>query len=403
MLESAQEETRKQEDIASPTVEALQRSDAGPVAGSRLADFPVALRADPVQLDALDDALIQFRASVADRTMGDVKAIAARGVRGGGSRLPNIDRIQQAFGRHDVSGIRVHTGGAAQEASQALGARGYATGDDVVLGVGADLHTEAHEAAHVIQQRGGVQLAGGVGQSGDVYEQHADAVADAVVQGKSAEGLLDRFAGGASSSAVQFKGGGREHRDAVITRKDVADADKVEESEKQKAAEKKAKDAAAKKKAAERKKKKAEDAKKETLTGTQKRAVTRTKGATNALYSALGRLVNRLQGSVGDIENAAMRVGDAAADLNRVLKQSSGAFDSMRHRHEQSPRKKTFNDLKKKVLEAKSSAMRQLRRAKGAIDDAGADSDQALVLLPKKMRAKRVVDGSRSEVRKLVV
>src|SRR5690606_15975344 len=44
--------------------------------------------------------------------------------------------------------------------------------------------------------RGGVQLKGGVGAVGDTYERHADAVADLVVQGKSAESLLDAYAGG---------------------------------------------------------------------------------------------------------------------------------------------------------------------------------------------------------------
>jgi hypothetical protein len=67
-----------------------------------------------------------------------------------------------------------------------------------VLGGGADLFTEAHEAAHVVQQRGGVQLKGGVGAAGDTYERHADAVATAVVRGESAESLLDPVAGGGS-------------------------------------------------------------------------------------------------------------------------------------------------------------------------------------------------------------
>lgn len=51
----------------------------------------------------------------------------------------------------------------------------------------------AHEAAHVIQQRAGVHLPGGVGQTDDVYEQHAHAVADLVVRGQPSEALLDRF------------------------------------------------------------------------------------------------------------------------------------------------------------------------------------------------------------------
>jgi len=85
-----------------------------------------------------------------------------------------------------------------------MGAKAFATGSHVAFRGSPDLHTTAHEAAHVVQQRGGGQLAGGVGQSGDRYEQHADAVADAVVAGRPAEGLLDQMAGGGSSSgAVQ--------------------------------------------------------------------------------------------------------------------------------------------------------------------------------------------------------
>jgi hypothetical protein len=47
-----------------------------------------------------------------------------------------------------------------------------------------------------------VQLAGGVGQKGDRYEQHADAVADLVVQGKPAEGLLDEMAPSATQQTT---------------------------------------------------------------------------------------------------------------------------------------------------------------------------------------------------------
>ena len=85
-----------------------------------------------------------------------------------------------------------------------MGAAAYATGDHVVLGRGTGLHTVAHEAAHVAQQRGGVQLKGGVGAAGDAYEQHADAVADAVVAGESAAPLLDQMASsGHAGVAVQ--------------------------------------------------------------------------------------------------------------------------------------------------------------------------------------------------------
>lgn len=137
-----------------------------------------------------------------------VHAAAAHGTATPATPLPYADQIQRAFGRHDISGIQAHTGPAAAASARAMGAAAYATGNHVVLGGGTDLHTVAHEAAHVVQQRGGVQLKGGVGEVGDAYEQHADQVADAVVQGKSAEGLLDRYAGGggpAQAAGLQRK------------------------------------------------------------------------------------------------------------------------------------------------------------------------------------------------------
>ncbi len=139
-------------------------------------------------------------------TTGDVQAVAAAGVAGSGGALPHLGAIQKSFGRHQVGSIQAHVGGRAGDAATAIGASAYATGNDVAFASSPDLHTAAHEAAHVIQQRSGVSLLGGVGQSGDAYEQHADAVADLVVQGKSAEGLLSQMAGGSGgANAVQRK------------------------------------------------------------------------------------------------------------------------------------------------------------------------------------------------------
>lgn len=132
---------------------------------------------------------------------GDVHAAAQRGVAGAGVQLPHLQTIQRLFGRHDVRGVQAHVGGQAEQASGAIGAEAYAMGDHVAFGGAPDLHTTAHEAAHVVQQRGGVQLKGGVGEVGDVYERHADQVADAVVQGKSAEALLDQHAGSGGGGA----------------------------------------------------------------------------------------------------------------------------------------------------------------------------------------------------------
>lgn len=85
-----------------------------------------------------------------------------------------------------------------------MNAEAYATGNHVAFGAVPSLHTAAHEAAHVMQQRSGVQLLGGVGVAGDAHEQNADAVADRVVAGQSAADLLPR-GGSGGSSAVQMR------------------------------------------------------------------------------------------------------------------------------------------------------------------------------------------------------
>jgi len=138
-----------------------------------------------------------------------VHAVAAQGLQGSAGAMPHRAAIQRSFGHHDVSGIRAHSGAEADDACAALGAQAFAVDNSVAFGGAPSLHTAAHEAAHVIQQRGGVQLKGGVGQEGDRYEQHADRVADLVVQGKSAESTLDELSGGAGATqanAVQMKG-----------------------------------------------------------------------------------------------------------------------------------------------------------------------------------------------------
>jgi hypothetical protein len=91
-----------------------------------------------------------------------------------------------------------------------MNAEAFAQGNRVGFSQTPDLHTAAHEAAHVIQQRGGHAPAGGIDTPGDALEQHADAVADVVVAGGSAEALLDGHAssGGGVSGAVQRKAQG---------------------------------------------------------------------------------------------------------------------------------------------------------------------------------------------------
>lgn len=175
-------------------------------------------------LDALMDiahrglSAVQAQGGI-DADPASVHRAAAEGTSDSGSRLPYQERIQAAFGAHDIGGVRAHVGGAAKAASERMGAEAYATGNHVAFRQAPDLHTAAHEAAHVVQQRAGVQLKGGVGQSGDPYEQHADRVADAVVRGESAEGLLGQMTGGAGGAALQRK----QAPDAVQMRGAVVD------------------------------------------------------------------------------------------------------------------------------------------------------------------------------------
>ncbi|HEX3766025.1 MAG TPA: DUF4157 domain-containing protein [Kofleriaceae bacterium] len=170
-------------------------------------------------LTAQLDAAIQQRATAAPEA--DVHAAAAHGIGGSATTLPHLGPIQQAFGHHDVGHVQAHVGGAAAEGAAAMGASAFAAGDHVAFAGSPDLHTAAHEAAHVVQQRAGVQLQGGVGEVGDAYERHADAVADLVVQGKSAEAVLDQHAPTGTSGAP----GGAVQRHAFLNGKQIPRTD----------------------------------------------------------------------------------------------------------------------------------------------------------------------------------
>ena len=127
----------------------------------------------------------------------------AEGLSNASSDLPHSKTIQESFGGHDVSQVKASVGGAAGQAASDIGAKAYATGDKVAFQSGeADLHTSAHEAAHVVQQRSG-KVPTAVGTPGDPFEKHADAVADKVVAGESAEGLLSEMAGSGGGSGLQ--------------------------------------------------------------------------------------------------------------------------------------------------------------------------------------------------------
>ncbi|HXT19403.1 MAG TPA: DUF4157 domain-containing protein, partial [Thermoanaerobaculia bacterium] len=156
-----------------------------------------------------DSGDVQAKSSGMAGSSASVHRAAAQGISGSGGSMPYADQIQASFGHHDVGGVVAHTGSEAQAANQAMGAEAYATGNHVAFGSTPSLHTAAHEAAHVVQQRAGVHLKGGVGEAGDPYERHADAVADRVVAGQSATDLLDQASGGGGGggAAVQHRPG----------------------------------------------------------------------------------------------------------------------------------------------------------------------------------------------------
>jgi hypothetical protein len=128
------------------------------------------------------------------RTPGLIHREARRGVAAATEPLPHSDRIQKAFGHHDVSDVRTTVGGPAQDASTQMGAEAFTVGNRIGFRQSPSVHLAAHEAAHTVQQRAGLSLPGGVSRVGDPWERHADSVADAVAEGRSAEPLLDEVA-----------------------------------------------------------------------------------------------------------------------------------------------------------------------------------------------------------------
>jgi Domain of unknown function (DUF4157) len=125
-----------------------------------------------------------------------IQETAEAGTEGSAGWFPHLAAIQRSFGRHDVSRLRAHQGAGAHAAANVIGASAYTLGDRVAFSGPPDLHTAAHEAAHVIQQRVGIKVPGGLGEAGDLHERHADAVADRVVRGQSSEDLLHAHASG---------------------------------------------------------------------------------------------------------------------------------------------------------------------------------------------------------------
>ncbi len=108
--------------------------------------------ADPVQANR--------NTGVSSPVPSHAVAEQAIGNKGPGEPLKPTTRgaLESSLGM-DLGQVRVHEGGAAQEAADSINAKAFTHGNDIWLGKGAsqdDLRLMGHEAAHTVQQAGGV-------------------------------------------------------------------------------------------------------------------------------------------------------------------------------------------------------------------------------------------------------
>ena len=116
--------------------------------------------------------------------------VAKEGMASSGSKIPYKSELEQAFKR-DFSSVKVHKGPKAKEANKQLGSKAYTLENHIVFGTDSpSKELVAHELTHTIQQRADIQYKGKTSESGDSYEQNANAVADRVVKRKNIEDLL---------------------------------------------------------------------------------------------------------------------------------------------------------------------------------------------------------------------
>ena len=221
----AEEARRQEQGQAQPPPQVQQQAvqQRTAVAGNRLVQLwdcsefgePTCVQAAPVQArcDACEEAVPVQRDGDSAGDPDTIQREAGKGLSGATGPLPHAETLQAAFGHHDLSDVRAAVGGPAATASRRMGALAFASGNRIGFRESPGLHLAAHEAAHVVQQRSGLRLPGNVGRAGDAWERHADSVADAVVRGRSAEGLLDQVArpgkpasGGANDGAKTAPG-----------------------------------------------------------------------------------------------------------------------------------------------------------------------------------------------------
>ena len=105
---------------------ALQRVTHGVMTGESPIQFMEAINAGNSALGNRD--FLQFVGGLSQqRQRQDTQAIAVQGLQGPSKPLTHQTPIQDAFGHHDISALREHTGPEAKDALDSLGAEGFSS------------------------------------------------------------------------------------------------------------------------------------------------------------------------------------------------------------------------------------------------------------------------------------
>ncbi len=160
-----------QQTIVQPKLELTTPGDSYEREADRMADFVMrkAYRGLPTEMPSTSSVLpplISRRASSSTSGVAVDKATESgiHASRGGGQPMPTALRSQMESGfEADFSGVRLHTGSAAEAMSNDLSAKAFTYGNDIYFNRGqyspdttAGQHLIAHELTHVLQQSGKV-------------------------------------------------------------------------------------------------------------------------------------------------------------------------------------------------------------------------------------------------------
>jgi hypothetical protein len=196
------------------------RDDSDLAMGEPLRHVPLAPGRLPASAKLFPGAMLMRKARDANGVATGADEAVARASSSSGAALPGEvrARFESSLGA-DLSGVRVHTGGASAEAARAVGAKAYTIGNDIHFADGmyapADpfgLHLLAHEVAHTQQQAGGTPVRQNkleVSTPGDAAEIEADRAAEAMVAGvgasvsRSASGVYRDYDGAGGAGGTQ--------------------------------------------------------------------------------------------------------------------------------------------------------------------------------------------------------